>query len=60
MRVRPPGGGFNTMTFESYSRTAKNMPKEEDCRLIVLKTPEKPEKPQEVDLGDFMFDGLPR
>jgi DNA polymerase III alpha subunit len=61
MRVRPPSGGFNTMTFESYSRKeqGKKPPtKEEDCRLIMLELPEKREKPKEVSLDDFQFDAI--
>ena len=58
MRVRPPSGGFNTMTFESFSRKEKGkkpLTKEEDYRLIVLELPEK--KPQ-INLDDLQFDLL--
>jgi hypothetical protein len=55
MRVRPPSGGFNTMTFESIPRGTKAPSKEEDCRLVVLKLPEKP-KPVEINIDDFQFD----
>lgn len=59
MRVRPPSGGFNTLTFDSFPRNnKKNIPlKEDDHRLIVLQLPEKP-KPEKVkvDLDAFTFD----
>ena len=42
MRVRPPGGGFNTLTFESVPRNERRkLPiKELDPRLQVMKCPE--------------------
>jgi hypothetical protein len=67
MRVRPPSGGFNTLTFESVPKNQRRKlpPKEEDPRLIVIKLPEKVEhKKVEVDLDEMKFDpnaisGLP-
>jgi DNA polymerase III alpha subunit len=60
MRVRPPGGGFNTLTFESVERHKRKYlgPKEEDYRLIVMKCPEpvKPVKADESVLDDMTFD----
>lgn len=67
MRVRPPSGGFNTLTFESVPKNLRRKlpPKEEDPRLIVIKQPEKIEpKKVEADLDEMTFDpsaisGLP-
>ena len=58
MRVRPPSGGYNTLTFESVPRhQRKNLgPVEEDYRLYELKLPER--KKKEVDLDDMGFDIL--
>ncbi len=60
MRVRPPGGGFNTLTFESVERhKRKNLPpKELDPRLVLLKFPEEAQ-PKFVDiLDDMKFDSV--
>ena len=56
VRVRPPSGGFNTLTFASVKKhERKNLPpKEDDVRVQKLILPEKPqEKP---DLEEFTFD----
>jgi hypothetical protein len=57
MEVRPPGGGFNTLTFKSYPRHKKREipPKEKDFRCWTLKEPAIV-KPKELDLSDFQFD----
>lgn len=56
--VRPPSGGFNTLTFKSVpKRDRKKLgPKESDVRIIVMEPQPKPE-PEEsvVDLGAFDF-----
>jgi DNA polymerase III alpha subunit len=62
MRVRPPSGGFNTLSFVSYPRhQRKNMPsKEEDARLLVMKAPAPKPPPkkvhEEIDLDNLKFD----
>lgn len=63
MRVKPPGGGFNTLTFESVERHKRKYlgPKEEDYRLILMHAPEvaKPDhskgKVDESVLDDMIF-----
>lgn len=61
MRVRPPSGGFFTLTFESVPRhQRKFLPKEEDPRVIlmtpVLKNKKAEAKKAEEDLNDLKFD----
>jgi DNA polymerase III alpha subunit len=61
MRVRPPSGGFNTLTFLSCPRheKAKMWPnKESDPRIMLLATPE-PKKPLETIFDDFGLTDLP-
>ena len=57
MRVRPPSGGFNTLTFESVPRHERKKlgPVEEDTRLMELKLPERKPKKPEIDLDDMGF-----
>jgi DNA polymerase III alpha subunit len=57
IRVRPPGGGFNTLTFESVPKRERHKlgPKEMDCRIVVM-TPPQPVEKKPVDLTDFVFD----
>jgi DNA polymerase III alpha subunit len=57
MEVRPPSGGFSTLTFKSYPRHKKKEipPREQDFRCWPLKEPEVV-KPKEIDLSDFQFD----
>lgn len=58
MRVRPPSGGFNTLTFDSVPKRERyKLPKtrEEDYRIVELKKP-LPPKVVEVDLEQFKFD----
>ena len=56
MRVHPPGGGFNTLTFESVPKHKRHTlgPKEADYRVCVMKRPEAEKKP--VDVNNFVFD----
>jgi DNA polymerase III alpha subunit len=59
IRVRPPGGGFNTLTFESVPKhKRKYLPaKEDDYRLLLMKLPERVEPPKpEAFLDDLIFD----
>lgn len=60
MRVRPPSGGFNTLTFESVPKNMrKKLPaKEDDVRLIVMTPPAPKAKPKTDDsvLEEFTFD----
>lgn len=62
MRVKPPSGGFSTLTFESVERhKRKYLPApEDDARMVLLKTPEppKPVEPPKTDpdLDDMTFD----
>jgi DNA polymerase III alpha subunit len=60
IRVKPPSGGFNTLTFDSVPKHLRKKlpPKEEDYRLIVMKRPpEKPKKSKaEMDLDNMVFD----
>ena len=61
MRVRPPSGGFNTLTFESCPRhlKAKTYPtKEDDNRVWVLK-PKEPPRPKEPVFDDFGLTEIP-
>ena len=55
IRVRPPSGGFNTLTFDSVPKHKRKTlpPKEDDVRIQKLKLPEKP---KETDLDQFKFD----
>lgn len=57
MQVRPPTGGFETLTFKSYPKWAPKgkrrvipPPKEEDVRLVLLRQPEvqKPQEPEDL------------
>lgn len=52
MRVRPPSGGFSTLTFESVPRHQRRFlpKKEEDFRLMPMRVPEKPVPPPDDDL----------
>ncbi len=56
MRVRPPSGGFNTLTFESVPKhmRSKLPPAEDDERCLLMKPAELP-KEEEVDLSDLKF-----
>lgn len=58
MRVRPPGGGFNTLTFESVPKNErKKLPEKAlDHRLQLLVLPEKLQPVKEEVLDDLMFD----
>lgn len=58
MRVRPPGGGFNTLTFESVPKNMrKKLPEKElDPRLQLLVLPEKIIPFKEETLDDLTFD----
>lgn len=60
MRVRPPSGGFNTMTFESVPRDKKKyLPaKEDDARLLIMRQPVPVETPKQREkiLDDLQFD----
>lgn len=61
MRVNPPGGGFNTLTFESVPRHQRKKlpPPDEDFRLVLLRPQEKQEIPvpveKDTDLDDLVF-----
>jgi DNA polymerase III alpha subunit len=56
IRVKPPGGGYNTLTFESVPKKDRNKlgPAEDDCRIVVMKPPQSEKK--SVDLTEFAFD----
>lgn len=56
IRVRPPSGGFNTMTFESVPKHRRKYasPEELESRLRVMKAPEPPKK-EDVTV-DLTFD----
>jgi DNA polymerase III alpha subunit len=57
--VRPPSGGFNTLTFKSVPKRERKYlpPKEDDERIMVMKPQEKPKEAIDpVDLGIFDFD----
>jgi len=59
MRVKPPSGGFNTLTFDSVPKRERHkLPsKEDDDRIMVLTQPEKPVEEVPVDLDGFtLFD----
>jgi hypothetical protein len=62
MRVRPPSGGFNTMTFDSVPRHERRKlpPKEEDHRLLVMTPPVRVKKKTEKDflneIDEMKFD----
>lgn len=61
MRVRPPSGGFNTLTLESVPRheKLKKWPdKESDPRIFEL-TPPEPKKPVEPIFDDFGLTDAP-
>ena len=61
MRVRPPSGGFNTLTFESRSRQEKSKEwpdKANDYRVRLLIPPEPP-KVVETIYDDFGLTELP-
>jgi DNA polymerase III alpha subunit len=56
MRVRPPSGGFNTLTFESVpKRDRKNLPPKDADYRIVLMHPMSPEN-KPLDMNEFTFD----
>jgi DNA polymerase III alpha subunit len=59
IRVRPPGGGFNTLTFESVERHKRKYlgPKEDDLRLQPMReAPKAPAKKDEDPFADMKFD----
>jgi DNA polymerase III alpha subunit len=59
IRVRPPVGGFNTLTFESVPRQQRKYlpPKEEDYRVRVMRLPEQPKsEKKESILDELKFD----
>jgi DNA polymerase III alpha subunit len=60
MRVRPPSGGFNTLTFESCPRQekARKWPnKESDYRIVLLKPAElPPPEPEVLPEPEYTFD----
>jgi len=55
MRVRPPSGGFNTLTFLSCPRheKARTWPNKENDPRVILLTPPEPKKPLETIYDDF-------
>lgn len=57
IRVRPPSGGFNTMTFESIPKHKRKYATEADLygRLRKMKDQEPPSKPEDV-IVDLTFD----
>lgn len=59
MQVRPPSGGYNTLTFKSCPKRERKFlpPKEDDVRILKMKEQEKVETPK-VDLDDLKFDVL--
>ena len=61
MRVRPPSGGFNTLTFLSCPRheKAKMWPDKESDYRIKLLVPPEPKKPVEPIFDDFGLTDLP-
>lgn len=61
MRVRPPSGGFNTLTFDSVPKRERHKlpPKEDDDRIMVLPQPEKPAEEPPVDLDGFTVLDVP-
>lgn len=61
MRVRPPSGGFNTLTFLSCPRheKAKMWPTKDVDHRIVLLTPPEIKKPVEVTFDDFGLTDIP-
>lgn len=48
IRVRPPSGGFETLTFDSVPKNKRHTlpPKDEDYRLIVMRPNDKPPEPE--------------
>jgi DNA polymerase III alpha subunit len=64
MRVKPPGGGFDTLTFESVPRHKRRYlpPKEDDARMILMIPPEpvkvveKKQEVSEAELDEMVFD----
>ena len=57
IRVRPPSGGFNTLTFDSVPKhKRKYLPlKEDDHRIRMMAEQEKVEK-KTADLDDMQFE----
>jgi DNA polymerase III alpha subunit len=57
IRVRPPSGGFNTLTFDSVPKHKRRHlpPKEEDHRIRPMKLPERSED-KSIDLDDMQFE----
>lgn len=57
IRVRPPSGGFNTLTFESIPKHKRKYATQEqlECRLCLMAKPEPPKKPED-QLVDLTFD----
>jgi DNA polymerase III alpha subunit len=53
MKVCPPSGGFNTLTFKSYPRHERKTmpPKEDDARLVLL----TPVLPKQKDSDEFVY-----
>lgn len=60
MRVKPPSGGFYTLTFESVERHKRKFlpPKEDDARLVLMHRPvvEKPKKSEDDFLNELQYD----
>lgn len=57
IRVRPPNGGFNTLTFDSVPKRERHKlpPKEDDPRIVVMRSAPEPKKEEEI-LDNFVFD----
>lgn len=53
MKVCPPSGGFNTLTFKSYPRHERKTmpPKEDDARLVLL----EPVVPKQNESSEFVY-----
>jgi DNA polymerase III alpha subunit len=59
IRVKPPSGGFNTLTFDSVPKRERHKlpPKEDDDRIMVMRPAAKPLEEIPVDLDGFtLFD----
>jgi DNA polymerase III alpha subunit len=56
LRIRPPSGGYNTLTLESIPRhKRKDYIPEDDIRVVEMAAP-KPVEEEKVDLDSFQFD----
>jgi DNA polymerase III alpha subunit len=56
LRIRPPSGGYNTLTLESIPRhKRKDYIPEDDIRVVEMAAP-KPVEEEKVDLDGFQFD----